>query len=243
LCWCSGSTHGNWYEYQSIQELKIARPRDFEIDDVVRKALFVFWFKGYESASLTDIEQATGVARMSLYNVFGSKEGLFYAALERYIASTKKLYEKYLVKNDFEGLEQLVDAYVRSEKLGQAAPWGCLMLNTIMANEGVSSQSRKMIEEFRAFAVKRIGSVLREACKRGEIADRSIDCDAWAEFVVVTMWGMKAAIRHSGSMAAAIPVADTLSHIFQRLRSPCVPDQTGEKAPARPKLAKARKRI
>jgi AcrR family transcriptional regulator len=209
----------------------------------VRKALFVFWLKGYESTSLTDIEEATGVARMSLYNVFGNKEGLFYAALERYIDSTKKLYEKYLGNNDLESLERLVDAYARSEKLGEAASWGCLMLNTITANEGVSSESRKMIEGFRIYAIERIGSVLREACVKGEIADPSVDCDAWAEFVFVTMWGMKAAIRHSGSMAAAIPVADTLSHIFQRLRAPCVPDQTDEKAAARPKLAKARKRI
>jgi AcrR family transcriptional regulator len=207
----------------------------------VRKALFVFWFKGYESASLTDIEEATGVARMSLYNVFGNKEGLFSAALQRYIESTKKLFEKYLENNDLESLERLVEAYASSEKLGKAAPWGCLMLNTIMANEGVSPESHRMIEGFRTHAIDKIETVLRAACAKGEIADRSIDCHAWAEFVLVTMWGMKAAIRHAGSTVAALPVANTLSHILRGLRVAPVFDRTHERSGARPKVAKAKK--
>jgi AcrR family transcriptional regulator len=199
------------------EERKIARPRDFEIDDVVRKALLVFWLKGYEGASLSDIEGATGVARMSLYNVFGNKEGLFYAALERYIDATKKLYEKYLKKRDIESLEKLIDAYARSEKLGDVGSWGCLMLNTITANEGVSLEAHRMIEGFRIYAIKKIEAVLKSACQTGEIANASLDCRAWAEFILVTMWGAKAAIRHAGSIDAALPVADTLSQILRGL--------------------------
>ena len=156
--------------------------------------------------------------------------------------STKKLFEKYLENNDLESLERLVEAYVRSEKLGEAAPWGCLMLNTITANEGVSSEARKMIEGFRIYAIRRIGSVLKAACVKGEIANRSVDCDAWAEFVFVTMWGMKAAIRHSGSLAAALPVANTLSFILQGLRASPVPNRTNREAGANPKARKAKKR-
>jgi AcrR family transcriptional regulator len=201
------------------EDRKIARPRDFEIDDVVRKALLVFWLKGYEGASLSDIEGATGVARMSLYNVFGNKEGLFYAALERYIEATKRLYEKYLKKGDIESLEKLIDAYARSEKLGDVGSWGCLMLNTITAADGVSPEAHRMIEAFRTYAIKKIEAALKTACSNGEIADSSIDCHAWAEFILVTMWGAKAAIRHAGNTKAALPVANTLSQILRGLRT------------------------
>ena len=93
--------------------------------------------------------------------------------LERYVESTKKLYQKYPEKNDLESLETLADAYARSEKLGEAASWGCLMLNTITANEGVSSEFHSKIEEFRTLAIEKIEALLRASCAKGEIADRS----------------------------------------------------------------------
>jgi TetR/AcrR family transcriptional repressor of nem operon len=185
----------------------------------VRKALLVFWLKGYEGTSLSDIEGATGVARTSLYNVFGNKEGLFCAALERYIEATKRLYEKYLKKEDIESLEKLTDAYARSEKLGDVGSWGCLMLNTITAADGVSPEAHRMIEAFRTYAIKKIETVLKAAHSNGEIVDSSINCHAWAEFILVTMWGAKAAIRHAGNTRAALPVANTLSQILRGLRT------------------------
>lgn len=196
----------------------MVRPRDFETDDVVRDALFVFWLKGYESTSLSDIEDATGVARMSLYNVFGNKEGLFHAALERYIDATKRLYEKYLQTNDIASLEKLISAYANSKKLGEASDWGCLMLNTITAAGGVSPDAHRMIESFREYAVGKIEAVLKVSRDRGEIADASLDCQMWADFILTTMWGAKAAIRHAGNTKAAIPVVSILSQILRELQ-------------------------
>lgn len=66
----------------------MARPREFDTDTAVRAALYVFWRKGYAATTMKDLEQATGMGRMSLYNAFGSKEELFLAALERYIAKS-----------------------------------------------------------------------------------------------------------------------------------------------------------
>lgn len=61
------------------------RPREFDIDKAIERAMTVFWRKGYEGTSLTDLTQALGVTRPSLYAAFGSKEGLFRKALERYV--------------------------------------------------------------------------------------------------------------------------------------------------------------
>jgi AcrR family transcriptional regulator len=60
------------------------RPRTFNTDDALDRALDVFWRKGYEGATLPDLTEAMGINRPSLYAAFGNKEELFHKALDRY---------------------------------------------------------------------------------------------------------------------------------------------------------------
>jgi AcrR family transcriptional regulator len=60
------------------------RPREFCVDHALAQALRVFWSKGYEGTSLTDLTEAMGVTRPSLYAAFGNKEQLFRKALDLY---------------------------------------------------------------------------------------------------------------------------------------------------------------
>ena len=60
------------------------RPRTFDADDALDRAIEVFWRQGYEGTSLGDLTAAMGMNRPSLYTVFGTKEGLFHRAVARY---------------------------------------------------------------------------------------------------------------------------------------------------------------
>ena len=60
------------------------RPREFDIEDAVHDAMHVFWTRGYHATSLTDLLEATGLSRGSLYKAFGDKKSLFLKALGRY---------------------------------------------------------------------------------------------------------------------------------------------------------------
>jgi len=60
------------------------RPREFEREDAIDKAMELFWEQGYEATGVAELCDRMGVGRQSLYNTFGDKESLFVEALSRY---------------------------------------------------------------------------------------------------------------------------------------------------------------
>ena len=71
-----------------IQETKVCKPRgrplSFDRDLALERAMHVFWQRGYEAASISELTAAMGITAPSLYTAFGDKERLFLEAIERY---------------------------------------------------------------------------------------------------------------------------------------------------------------
>jgi AcrR family transcriptional regulator len=65
--------------------MAMGRPREFDPDQALDRALRVFWRSGYEGASIADLTEAMGITKPSLYAAFGNKEELFRKALDRYV--------------------------------------------------------------------------------------------------------------------------------------------------------------
>jgi AcrR family transcriptional regulator len=109
------------------------RPRSFDLDEALDAATQVFWTKGYEGASLTDLTQAMGINRPSLYAAFGNKETLFHKTLDRY-AKGRAAHVR-------EALERPTARAVAEHLLHRAAdlltdprhPTGCLMVQGALA--------------------------------------------------------------------------------------------------------------
>src|SRR3954470_23121290 len=70
------------------------RPRTFDDDDVVERAMHLFWRRGYATTSMRDLTDAVGVLPGSLYGAFGDKHALFVLALERYAEDTRETAER-----------------------------------------------------------------------------------------------------------------------------------------------------
>src|SRR5881296_3008233 len=66
------------------KNVPMGRPRAFDVDKALERALRMFWRKGFEGTSLSDLTKAMGINRPSLYAAFGNKEALFRKALDRY---------------------------------------------------------------------------------------------------------------------------------------------------------------
>jgi AcrR family transcriptional regulator len=65
---------------------RVGRPRAFDQDEALDRAMHIFWEKGFEGASLNDLTSAMGIKPASLYAAFGNKQALFERALDRYLA-------------------------------------------------------------------------------------------------------------------------------------------------------------
>jgi TetR/AcrR family transcriptional regulator, transcriptional repressor for nem operon len=63
----------------------MARPREFDVDTALVRAMKVFWSKGYEATSLDDLCGVTSLSRSSLYATFGSKRDLLLRSFDRYV--------------------------------------------------------------------------------------------------------------------------------------------------------------
>ena len=64
----------------------MGRPREFDLDEALDRAMDVFWRKGYDGATLLDLTRAMRINRPSLYAAFGDKQALYRKALDRYAA-------------------------------------------------------------------------------------------------------------------------------------------------------------
>ena len=111
----------------------MARPREFDEDYVLEQALRVFWEKGYDSTSLADLQEVTGLTKSSLYKAFESKEGLFRRVVERYHRDHLGFREQALAQATPKLIaESLLDGIVELHT-GKHTPSGCLVTLAALA--------------------------------------------------------------------------------------------------------------
>src|SRR5271154_20593 len=105
------------------------RPREFDREQGLQKAMQLFWSLGYDSTSMADLRAGLGIAQASLYAAFGSKEQLFREAVDRYrrttgFSTTRALESGATAREAIhEMLQAAVDAFS-----APGAPGGCLLI-------------------------------------------------------------------------------------------------------------------
>jgi len=121
----------------------MARPREFDEDEVLHTSLRIFWEKGYEGTSLGDLMEATRLTKSSLYKAFGSKEALFWRVVERYQRDFLDFRHAALAEPTPRRIaERLLDGIIELHG-GKVNPVGCLELNTSLAGTAESEPIRR----------------------------------------------------------------------------------------------------
>ncbi|WP_250030950.1 TetR/AcrR family transcriptional regulator [Paractinoplanes maris] len=131
------------------KQTAIGRPRGFDADEALERAVLVFWARGYEGASLDDLTGAMGITRTSMYRAFGNKEDLFRKVLERYTEGPASYFARALREPAARAVATafLHGAVHASTQPG--CPTGCLGVQGSLAAGDTGAQARDILAAWR----------------------------------------------------------------------------------------------
>jgi AcrR family transcriptional regulator len=165
------------------------RPREFDVDQALDRALKVFWRKGFEGASLADLTKAMGINRPSLYAAFGSKGELFKKALDRYVAGPASYVREALNEPTARAvverlLNESVDLLTHPRN-----PHGCLMVQGALACGAAAESIRRELTVRREAAEAAVCERFERARAEGDLPAASDPADL-ARYVMTVIRGM-----------------------------------------------------
>jgi AcrR family transcriptional regulator len=176
---------------------QLGRPRAFDPDVALDRAMHVFWARGYEGASLSDLTRAMRINRPSLYAAFGNKAQLFGKVLDRYMDGPVAYFGKALaapkardvVEEIFLGTARMAD--------DPSTPAGCLMVQGALACGDGSA--RKEAGARRVAAEAALRRRLQRAKREGDLPKNASPGDL-AGYVMTVVYGM--AVQSAGGASS-----------------------------------------
>jgi TetR/AcrR family transcriptional repressor of nem operon len=192
------------------------RPRGFDTEAAVARAMEVFWSRGYHGTALPDLLRATKLSRGSLYAAFGDKHALFLRALDRYIVDALARMETELAPHHtpVEGLRALLTGYV-DRTSGATGRRGCLLVATAMELAGQDPDVESRVRGFfKAMETKAAGAFAR-AKAAGELA-AGVDPASAARILICFVEGLRVVGKTAPTRAMSQATADALLDRFVR---------------------------
>jgi AcrR family transcriptional regulator len=128
----------------------MGRPKNFSREEVLEKAMPVFWTHGFSDTSLQDLERATGVNKSGLYTEFRDKEDLFVACLRHYLESQGK---RGLLTREPLGWNN-VESFLKNGPLNKGEQQGCFSVNSMREFAILPEEAYEVVTENRALLLR-----------------------------------------------------------------------------------------
>lgn len=173
----------------------MGRKRSFDTDHAIEQAMLLFWERGYEATSLSDLGAAMGLNPPSIYAAFGNKQGLFERCAHRY-AETIAAYGARALEAEptvatalTRYLYEAIDAFT-----AEGRPRGCLLVSaaTNCGTDSVGAQT--LLANYRAGSEAAIADRIRRGIAEGDLS-ADVESVALAKFIAVQIQGLAAQAR------------------------------------------------
>jgi TetR/AcrR family transcriptional repressor of nem operon len=188
----------------------VGRPKEFDREDVVAKAMDVFWTNGYEATSLEDLTGAMGIGRGSLYNEFGDKHSLFVEALDHY--RLERFVQFRAVVDEAPSARAGIEALFRRtvDRLWAEDPRrGCLLVNSAAelgaTDPDVAARAKQSFDRF--------SELFRSALERGQRegdVDPALDVQVASRYLAGSFLGLRLLAKVTDARSAVDVVEVTL---------------------------------
>ena len=184
------------------------RPRKAEPEVALAAVMSAFWEKGYEATSMSDLTEATGLHKASLYQTFGDKHQLFVSALKLYFNKTAEAQ-----KTSRSGEESPIKAIKKSvtSTIDQCAEGkGCLAVNSLIEVAPFDSEIDRILRQFRQRLENQMARLVEDAKQSKQIPD-SINTKEAVRLITVFLHGL------SANMAAGMKVSQARALLHGQL--------------------------
>lgn len=168
---------------------RTGRPREFDADEALDRAVTLFWAQGYEGTSITDLTGAMGISKPSMYAAFGNKEQLFRRAFERYTHGPGSYVEHAMQRPTArEVAEELLRGAVMTAT-GPAFPHGCMGVQGALATGDEGKPAHDVLVGWRNEANTDLEERFRRAILEGDLP-RDADPARLARYIVTVGFGI-----------------------------------------------------
>lgn len=190
------------------------RPRQFDQDEALSRAMQLFWRKGYVASGLTEILQETGMARQSLYNTFGDKKKLYLDCLTQYSAGWLGLVQESLNSSAdvTDGLKQLLMAYI--DVPSDIEGFGCMIVNAGCEFGQSDQKVSGIVTQHMAALDQMVKLAIEEGQRQGDISP-ALDAESASVTIVNAMHGLALMNRAGASRQQMLQVTQEIMRVMQ----------------------------
>ena len=204
------------------------RPRSFDRATALESAIEVFWAKGYEGTSISDLTAAMRINPPSLYAAFGDKERLFLEAVERYEASQGDSCP-YCNEPTARGAFEKLLTYMAEELTSAKHPRGCMLMMAAATSSSASVELQAALAKRRAESRAGMKARIEQGIKDGDVP-RGTDASALSDFYVTILNGMSLQARDGATRKRMLATVAQAMSLF-----PAVAGKAAKKAVGRKK--------
>lgn len=184
------------------------RPRAFDRETALRRAMEVFWRQGYEATSMTDLTSAMGIASPSLYAAFGSKEALFREAVALYGATEGSAMARAMT--ELPTARAAVEAVLRENArlyADESSPSGCMIVLAATNCSAANAPVQEHLSSWRKAGAEMMARRLDRGVREGELP-AGTDTEAMAAFYTTVIQGMSVQARDGATGADLAKTVD-----------------------------------
>jgi len=188
----------------------MARPAEFDREQVLDRAMQAFWNQGYCATSMANLTETTELKPGSLYGAFKSKEGLFLAALDYYGERSFQEIRQTLLSADtpLHGV-RVFFRQLAASATGPESTRSCFLVNTVLEVARRNRRVRERVNHHLGAIEGLFEQALEAARERGELAPDK-DPDALAAFIMTNIWGLRVLLVGGADPRRAQMVVDQL---------------------------------